>query len=285
MKTIILSLLTAACMFGAERTIDPTFLHRYVPEVEAKPSDVSTATCHYKPAFGAGDAVTSIVRGIARYGELTIDPHGDCTTVAYPAEEQIYVILEGSGILQYGGEKAPVRKNDFMYLAPGVKHGLANLSDKPCRLIVMGFKIPAGTVLAPPGKLQLANLDEVKKQTVGGHPTSVLYQLMIGDRKSTRDKIAAGYVVTSLYIMEFAPGGTNFPHHHETEEEIYLVLDGHGAMVAGGGMDGIEGRHPAKTGDAYFFRLNCTVGFYSSNEPGAQAHILAVRSLFPSRRP
>jgi hypothetical protein len=59
------------------------------------------------------------------------------------------------------------------------------------------------------------------------------------------------------------------------------VLDGHGDMVAGGGVDGIEGRHPARAGDAYFFRLNCTVGFYNSNEPGAKARILAVRSLYP----
>ena len=50
--------------------------------------------------------------------------------------------------------------------------------------------------------------------------------------------------------MDFAPGGTNFPHHHETAEEIYLVIDGEGEMVAGGGTDGIEGRHPAKAGDA-----------------------------------
>jgi mannose-6-phosphate isomerase-like protein (cupin superfamily) len=104
---------------------------------------------------------------------------------------------------------------------------------------------------------------------------------MMGDRRSTRDKLAAGYTLTSLFIMEFAPGGTNFPHHHETEEEIYLVLEGHGEIVAGGGMDGVEGRHPAQAGDAYFFRLNCTVGFYNSREPGAKARILAVRSLFP----
>jgi uncharacterized RmlC-like cupin family protein len=145
----------------------------------------------------------------------------------------------------------------------------------------MGFKIPSSTTVTVPAKLQMANIDEVKKQTVGSHPPSVLYQLLLGDRKSTRDRIAAGHVVTSLFIMEFAPGGTNFPHHHETEEEIYLVLDGHGEMVAGGGIDGIEGRHPARVGDAYFFRLNCTVGFYNSNEAGAKARILAVRSLFP----
>jgi mannose-6-phosphate isomerase-like protein (cupin superfamily) len=78
--------------------------------------------------------------------------------------------------------------------------------------------------------------------------------------------------------MNFAPGGANFPHHHETAEEIYLVLDGEGVMVAGSGVDGIAGRYPAKAGDAYYFRPNCTVGFYNQNKPAAKARILAVRS-------
>jgi mannose-6-phosphate isomerase-like protein (cupin superfamily) len=42
--------------------------------------------------------------------------------------------------------------------------------------------------------------------------------------------------------MDFAPGGTNIPHHHDNAEEIHYVLRGHGDMVAGGGMDGNEGR-------------------------------------------
>jgi hypothetical protein len=50
-------------------------------------------------------------------------------------------------------------------------------------------------------------------------------------------------------------------------------------MAAGGGMDGVEGLHPAKAGDAYFFRPNCTVGFY--NGKAGIAHILAVRSWVP----
>ena len=149
------------------------------------------------------------------------------------------------------------------------------------RIIVMGFKIPKGTHGTPPSKPLLANFDDVKWQTVSGHPDSVLYQLLIGDTESKRDKIAAGHVVTSLFIMEFEPGGTNFPHHHDSAEEIYLVLDGSGDMVAGGGMDGVEGRHPARAGDAYFFRLNCTVGFYASKDPAPKARILAVRSRYP----
>ena len=280
LKIAIILLMTPS-LFPAERKVDPTWLYRYVPDIRENSADLSTPTCHYKPIFGEGDSATHIVRSVARFGEVTIDPRGGCAAVVYAREEQIYVILEGSGVLQYGDEKVPVRKNDFMYLPPGVKQTISDSSDKPCRLIVMGFKIPAGIAIAPPQKLMLANLEDVKEETVEGHPSSVLYKLLVGDRSSTRDRIAAGYVVTSLFLMEFAPGGTNFPHHHESAEEIYLVLDGHGKVVAGGGTDGIEGFHPAQAGDAYFFRLNCTVGFYNSNEPGAKAHILAVRSRFP----
>lgn len=134
------------------------------------------------------------------------------------------------------------------------------------------------------GEVQTATLGEIKKQTVGGHPPSVLYQLMLGDVASKRDRIAAGRTVVSLYVMDFQPGGTNFPHHHDREEEIYLVLDGEGHMVAGSGVDGIENRIPAKAGDAYFFRLNCTVGFYATQAPGVKSRILAVRSTYPFGR-
>jgi len=96
-----------------------------------------------------------------------------------------------------------------------------------------------------------------------------------------RDAIDEADVVTSFFWMNFAPGGTNFPHHHEAAEEIYLVVGGEGEMVAGSGMNGLEARFPAKAGDAYYFRPNCTVGFYNQDKPGAKAYILAVRSQIP----
>jgi mannose-6-phosphate isomerase-like protein (cupin superfamily) len=283
MTRLALSLLVTTTLLGGERKVDPTFLHRYVPDIAARKADVSTDSCHYKPIFGAGDSVTSIVKGVARFGEMLVEPKGACTPVVYPTEEQVYVILEGTGVLSYGEAKVPVRTHDYMYLPAGIRHGISNPSGKLCRVLVMGFKVPAARPVSGTPKLLRANIDEVNKQTVEGHPPSVLYQLLMGDTRSTRDKLAAGRTLTSLFIMEFAPGGTNFPHHHQTEEEIYLVLEGQGEMVAGGGMDGIEGRHPAKAGDAYFFRLNCTVGFYNTTELGARTRILAVRARFPGR--
>jgi len=269
------------CSSLSKAQVAPTWVHRFVPDIAEKATDLSTANCHYLPIFGEGDAAARIARSVARFAEFKVDPQGACRPVSYEREEQIYFILEGSGILHYGEEKVPVRKNDFMYLPPGITHTISGSADQLCLVLVMGFRIPAGTNLEPPPQLVVANMDDVKEQTVEGHPSSVLYKLLVGDRKSKRDRIAAGYVVTSLFLMDFAPGGTNTPHHHETGEEIYLILDGHGKIVAGGGEDGVEGLHEARAGDAYFFRLNCTVGFYNTSEPGAKAHILAVRSRFP----
>jgi quercetin dioxygenase-like cupin family protein len=215
---------------------------------------------------------------VARFGEIAVDPGGRCNAVTYPLEEQAIVVLDGAGTIDAEGQNLALRKHDFLYLPQGMRHVMA--SDSGAHILVMGFKIHGGFRASAPPKPLVANIDDVKWQTVSGHPDSVLYQLLIGDKNSKRDKIAAGEVITSLFIMEFEPGGTNFPHHHDKAEEIYLVLDGSGDMIAGGGTDGVEGRHPARAGDAYFFRLNCTVGFYASKS-GPKARILAVRSLYP----
>ncbi|MEK7406041.1 MAG: cupin domain-containing protein, partial [Acidobacteriota bacterium] len=235
---IAIAALSLAAFAAEQRRTDPTFLRRHVPALKEKPAAVTTPTCHYKPVFGEGDADAKILRGIARFAEITVDPGGACEPASFAREEQALVVLDGSGVLDYAGEKHPLRKNDFFYLPPGIKHGLANPAKEPCRVVVMGFRIPANVTAAPPPKLLVANIDDVPKQVVGGHPPSTLYQLLMGDVKSTRDRLAAGHVLTSLFTMEFDAGGTNFPHHHEREEEIYLVLNGHGDMVAGGGMDG-----------------------------------------------
>ena len=274
--------LMLANVSAQDRTVDPTWLHRYLPSVSEVRDDLSATTCHFKPMFGAADKDARTLRSVARFGEVTVDAHGTCESVAYDRQEEIYFVLQGSGTLQFADETHSLRANDFTYLAPGVKHGVANTSTHPLRVLVMGFQIPPRIALSgTPQHAKIVNLDEVKEEPVQGHPTSVLYKLLVGPRSAKRDAIDDAYVITSFFLMDFAPGGTNFPHHHETAEEIYLVIDGEGEMVAGSGMDGIEGRFPAKAGDAYYFRPNCTVGFYNQNKAGATAHILAVRSRIP----
>lgn len=275
-------LLVAPSSLTQERKIDPTWLHRYLPDVKVSQTAFTSGSCGYKPLFGEGDAENRTLQSVSRFGEMEIANHGKCRPVVYSREEEIYFVLDGTGVLHYGEESHAIHGSDFTYLPPGVTHWIANDSGRDLHVIVMGFKIPAKMALHPPSpQPKILNMAGVKEETVSGHPSSVLYKLLIGPQTATRDAIDDAYVVTSLFLMDFAPGGTNFPHHHEIAEEIYLVLDGNGDIVAGSGMDGIAGRFPAKAGDAYYFRPNCTVGFYNLNKPGAKAHILAVRLLIP----
>src|SRR5664279_4603622 len=104
----------------------------------------------------------------------------------------------------------------------------------------------------------------------------------MGTTSSRRDKLSAAYVMNSLFIMDFAPSGTNIPHNHAAEEEIYLLLRGSGDMVAGKDSEGKEVRCPVSQGAAFFFKPRTQVGYYSHAKEG-QPHdlMLAVRSRLP----
>jgi mannose-6-phosphate isomerase-like protein (cupin superfamily) len=278
-KFLLLILFMALPAASQERKVDPTWLRRYLPEVTEAKAEMASSSCHFQPIFGEGDHDAASMQSVTRFAEVTIDPRGSCQPVSYQREEEIYFVLRGNGTLQYAKETQAMRGSDFTYLPPGIQHSIANAAQEPLQVLVMGFRIPQRVAINPPApRPTIVNMDSVKEESVAGHPSSVLYKLLLGPREGKRDAIDDAYVVASLFLMDFAPGGTNFPHHHEAAEEIYLVLDGRGEMVAGSGMDGIEGRFPSKAGDAYYFRPNCTVGFYNQNRPDAKAHILAVRS-------
>jgi mannose-6-phosphate isomerase-like protein (cupin superfamily) len=280
-KLIAVFLIIGPGLLAQERKVEPTWLYRDVSALREHRSDLTSNSCHYTPIFGEGDVESHLPQSVARFGKLTVDPHGACQPVEYPRQEELYFVLDGSGVLRYGDESHPFAKNDFTYVPPTVLHSLSNPSSQPLQLVITTVRVPPETSISQSSKLVVANLSELKEQTVGGHPTSVLYKLLIGPRAAARDRINATYTVADFFLMDFSPGGTNFPHHHEVAEEVYLVLDGEGQMAAGGGMDGVEGLHSAKAGDAYYFRPNCTVGFYNQNAPGAKAHILAVRAFVP----
>jgi len=214
----------AVSLFAQERQVEPTWLYRQVSSLPERQTDVSSSSCHYTPIFGAGDTETRYPTSVRRFGELTVDAHGSCHAVEYPREEELFFVLQGKGILHYGEESHALEENDFTYVPPTVGHSFSNSSDEPLRLVVTTVRIPQEKSLAAPAKLQVANLSELNEQTVEGHPTSVQYKLLIGPRTAKRDRINAAYMVTDFFLMDFAPAGTNFPHHHEVAEEIYLWL-------------------------------------------------------------
>jgi mannose-6-phosphate isomerase-like protein (cupin superfamily) len=264
---------------------EPAFLRRSVADIAEQSSDLSTATAHYQPIFGVGDPNVQDVKGLLRFGELTVEPGGSSRIVRDKEAEGVFFILAGSGTLQYGQDKAPMKQNDFVYLPVGIEHGISNQSQEPLRLLVMAFKIPEGVEVPATPKRMMASADDVRLQVLPSHGPTTQFKLLMGTTKSTRDKLAVAQQINSLFLMDFAPGGTNIPHRHAREEEIYYVLRGHGDMVAGADAAREGMRYPAKQGDAFYFTRNTLVGFYSGVKDGEDhAQILAVRWPAPKDR-
>jgi mannose-6-phosphate isomerase-like protein (cupin superfamily) len=281
MKYLVLSIFLGSFLTIVVEAQSGLFLKRTLSDIVEDKSDLTSGSAKYKPIFGTGDSNSKSVIGITRCGYLSVDTGGSSKVVSYDNEEHILFILEGTGILQYEQSTVPVSKNDFIYIPEGVKYGLSNPRERTLEVLVMGFKIPAGTQIKPTPHLMIANSEEVRFQILGQHGPTTQFQLLMGTKESKRDRLAAAIQVNSLFIMDFAAGGTNIPHRHEREEEIYFVLRGSGEMVAGETPEGKEMRYPAKEGDAFYFAPGTLIGFYSATkEREEHARILAVRSKY-----
>lgn len=257
---------------------DPGVLQRSLSNLPTIVTEISSETAHYKPMFGAGDENSTIVNSIKRSGYLSIDPQGSSSTVNYGREEIVYYVLNGTGQLHYNEQVIPISKDDFFYMPIEVEHSFSNNRESSLNLFVFGYEIPIETDRELISELKIANGGDVPWIILDSHGPSVTYQLLMGTTESTRDRLATAYQVRSLFTMDFLPEGTNKPHRHANQEEIYIMLQGHGDMVTGESPDGEEILTPVVTGDAFFFSKNTLVGFYSRTELGEKnARILAIR--------
>ena len=272
-----------AALFAHEQQL---YLSRYVPNLKYGDADLTkeTDTARYKPIFGEGDKDEKHLNAISRMGELTVDPGGASAIVSRKNEEYVLYVTSGKGTLIYDREEAPLRKNDFLYVPAGVRHGVSNNTKEPIKVLIMGYKLPKGIDYEPNMALEIANADEVELQVLGSHGPTTQYKLLMGDTTSTRDRLASASQMKSLFIMDFAPHGTNNPHRHATQEEVYFVLQGSGYMVAGLDQYGNVERHHSQVGDAFYWAAGTEVGFYSLNKEGEEhSIILAIRSDDPTK--
>jgi mannose-6-phosphate isomerase-like protein (cupin superfamily) len=188
-------------------------------------------------------------------------------------------------MVHYKNKDVPISKNDFFYLPMDTKHGFSNPREDTLKILVMGVSIPADSLVKPTPDLKIASANGVAFQGLSkSHGETSKYQLLMGNTRSIRDRLASANQISSLFVIDFAPGGTNIPHKHKDDEEIYFMLEGGGEMVAGETQEGKEVRYPAKEGDAFFYPPNTLVGFYSPAKPEAEhTRILAIRVKSPKQ--
>jgi len=94
---IWLTCITIASMVAV--AANPPFLKRSVCQIKEQPIELSSSTAHYNPLFGVGDPNFADVKGIVRFGELTIEPVGSSRMVSYEDMIAIDFTLEHPDIV------------------------------------------------------------------------------------------------------------------------------------------------------------------------------------------
>lgn len=101
--------------------------------------------------YPAGRRTQNVVGGLSPIqvknfcmGVVTLDPHGGQVPWHNQEQEEVYLILEGTGEMCLGEERLTVATGHTVYIPPRMFHQLTNISDQPlCMLYCYG---PAGEV-------------------------------------------------------------------------------------------------------------------------------------------
>ena len=231
-----------------------------------------------------GNAAGTVDVGVRR---IAIDPGKRSTAVhVHGAEEEIFFVLAGSGLLWNGGSSVEVRANDaIVHLAAAEAH---TLRADPGGMDVLAFGMRcdveicylpraqhawAGpTVVAAPGLENLWKLDDaagpLEFPPPGPRPANVTAVAAVAAERIEKGRSrlemrglgkTAGAKRTGLNHVTLPPGASGWPPHcHSAQEEIFVVLDGEGTCRLGDEEHAVRRGHvvsrPAGTGIAHSFK-------------------------------
>ena len=64
----------------------------------------------------------------------------------HQVQEQVYCVTEGEGLLTLDGKAVLLRKDDYVFVPPGVRHGIANNGTGPLVFFVVTTPVEDGEV-------------------------------------------------------------------------------------------------------------------------------------------
>lgn len=87
---------------------------------------------------------STVVRGDSLFAGLnSFEPGQEHAPHAHKGQDKLYVILEGSGMVQIGGQTELLSAGDVAFAPAGVMHSIRNPG--PLRLVVMAILAPPPT--------------------------------------------------------------------------------------------------------------------------------------------
>jgi uncharacterized cupin superfamily protein len=258
--------------------------------------------------------IVGVAAGCVNVGVRRIElPAGGWSTPAHEhgRDEEIFYVLSGRGLSWQAGEVSEVRAGDCIVYLPGAgAHTLHAL--EPLAVLAFGERhedesvgfprlglsfVGSRAVESLPGLVDGIPIQYVRESELGPPPLSAdegaprprpPTVVNVDDVEAvtverprvarTRRNLgrAAGSVATGIQHVEVFPGRESAPAHcHSLEEEIFVILDGDGAVVLGSEETPVRAGHvvarPAGTGVAHVFRAGAaglTYLAYGMRNPG-----------------
>ncbi len=112
----------------------------HVTDIEGAQVDMpGAADCEIRWLVGENDGAPNFAMR-----QFDVSPGGHTPRHSHPYEHEIYV-LEGEGEVIEGDTPRPLKKGDFLYVAPDEVHQFRNTGDGTMKFLCMVPHVPEGT--------------------------------------------------------------------------------------------------------------------------------------------
>jgi uncharacterized cupin superfamily protein len=188
------------------------------------------------------------------------------------ADEEIFFVLGGEGLLLQDGQAYELRAQDCIVHKPRRGAHTLRAGARGLDVLVFGQRIDvsltalprAGTAWAFPRWVELAEGDSpFAREAAAGPPecpppqaerprnvVALSEVTPILDGRARRLGMAAGSAATGLNYVVLAGGGQGAPPHcHSLEEELFVVLEGDGVLELYAPGEKLPAEHALKSGD------------------------------------
>jgi uncharacterized cupin superfamily protein len=202
-------------------------------EVETRRRDLGHIRGEWQDLGRAAGSVGVGVRRIRMApGEIPTPEH------VHPVEEEIFYVLEGSGLSRQDGKTYEIRAGDcIVHVAMAEAHTL-RAGDDGLTVLAFGHRMRTPGAYLPNAKRFWLNPSwtEVDQEPAPFEAEPELEWREPGPRPGNIVHLpdvvsAAGSVRSGLNLIELDPGRRGPPPHcHSAEEEIFVVLEGEGVL-------------------------------------------------------
>ncbi len=151
-------------------------------------------------------------------GEYTVPPGAASVTFCRPAEESLLFLWKGAARVEVDGQAYDLAHYDTLYVPRGAGFRLSNGSGEPA--VIIQCAAPAATA-HPVFHSRFAEFSQREDRIRHLAGKDVFLMFDVGE---AADKLVAGYTFYQPHTRAWPP------HNHTDQEEVYIFIDGHGAM-------------------------------------------------------